>query len=96
MHVSIKKTIAFCLKTEFLKSDKTKFYFLKKILNKFSFISESPRYLIQKGKISDAKKVLKRIHRVDGRLFDETVIDYVLNKENQVFLIENHFSIVNV
>lgn len=61
------------------------YYFIPKNKN-FSFISESPRYLIQKGKISDAKKVLKRIHKIDGRVFEEPIVDLVLNKENQVSL----------
>uniref|UniRef100_A0A914D552 Uncharacterized protein n=1 Tax=Acrobeloides nanus TaxID=290746 RepID=A0A914D552_9BILA len=47
------------------------------------FISESPRYLIQKGRIAAAKAVLKRIHRIDGRPFHDDIVDSVLDKENK-------------
>uniref|UniRef100_A0A914EJQ0 Major facilitator superfamily (MFS) profile domain-containing protein n=1 Tax=Acrobeloides nanus TaxID=290746 RepID=A0A914EJQ0_9BILA len=50
------------------------------------FVSESPRYLIQKGKMKEAKAVLKRIFRIDRREFDDFLVDHVLNKEHQVFM----------
>jgi hypothetical protein len=49
-----------------------------------SLMSESPRFLIQKGRIADAKAVLKRIHRIDKHPFDDSLVDFVLNKENKV------------
>uniref|UniRef100_A0A914EEA4 Uncharacterized protein n=1 Tax=Acrobeloides nanus TaxID=290746 RepID=A0A914EEA4_9BILA len=36
--------------------------------------------------MADAKDILKRIHRLDKRPFDESLVDFVLNKENQIFL----------
>lgn len=60
----------------------------------FSFVSESPRYLIQKGKMKEAKAVLKRIFRIDRREFDDFLVDHVLSKEHQVWYINKSHDFV--
>uniref|UniRef100_A0A914EM50 Major facilitator superfamily (MFS) profile domain-containing protein n=1 Tax=Acrobeloides nanus TaxID=290746 RepID=A0A914EM50_9BILA len=50
------------------------------------FVSESPRFLIQKGRMEEAKIVIKRMYRIDNRKFEDDVIDLVLDKENQAFI----------
>uniref|UniRef100_A0A915NWJ6 Major facilitator superfamily (MFS) profile domain-containing protein n=1 Tax=Meloidogyne floridensis TaxID=298350 RepID=A0A915NWJ6_9BILA len=42
------------------------------------FLSESPRFLIQSRQIGEAKKAIIRMHKIDGRPYDEAVIDSVL------------------
>ncbi|KAL7072972.1 hypothetical protein ACQ4LE_008186 [Meloidogyne hapla] len=42
------------------------------------FLSESPRFLIQSRRIDEAKKAIIRMHKIDGRPYDEAVIDSVL------------------
>uniref|UniRef100_A0A914DGJ1 Major facilitator superfamily (MFS) profile domain-containing protein n=1 Tax=Acrobeloides nanus TaxID=290746 RepID=A0A914DGJ1_9BILA len=49
-------------------------------------ISESPRYLIQKGKIQEAKQVIERMCKIDGRPFDKELLDHVLDKETKAAL----------
>uniref|UniRef100_A0A1I8BY67 MFS domain-containing protein n=1 Tax=Meloidogyne hapla TaxID=6305 RepID=A0A1I8BY67_MELHA len=39
---------------------------------------ESPRFLIQSRRIDEAKKAIIRMHKIDGRPYDEAVIDSVL------------------
>lgn len=52
-------------------------------------MGESPRYLVQSGRLSEAKAVLMRIHRIDRRKCNEDLLDFVLDKENKAYL-EKH------
>uniref|UniRef100_A0A915DKH5 Major facilitator superfamily (MFS) profile domain-containing protein n=1 Tax=Ditylenchus dipsaci TaxID=166011 RepID=A0A915DKH5_9BILA len=49
-------------------------------------LCESPRFLVQSRRLEDAKKAIQRIHRIDGRVCDEALLDHVLSKEEQLFL----------
>lgn len=50
----------------------------------FRVVSESPRWLVQKGRIDDAKKVIERMCKIDRRPFDKETLDYILDKETKV------------
>ena len=53
------------------------------------FMPESAQFLIRKGKTEEAKKVIERICRIDGRECNSTLLSEVLNKEKNVrFLIK--------
>uniref|UniRef100_A0A914BZU5 Uncharacterized protein n=1 Tax=Acrobeloides nanus TaxID=290746 RepID=A0A914BZU5_9BILA len=49
-------------------------------------LSESPRFLIQRGRLDEAKRVIQKMCRIDGRNFDEAGLDRVLAEENQILL----------
>ncbi|KAI1693512.1 sugar transporter domain-containing protein [Ditylenchus destructor] len=51
-----------------------------------TFLCESPRWLLQRGKLGYVKTAIMRIHRIDGRLCDVQLLDYILYKEGQRFL----------
>lgn len=51
-----------------------------------AFLCESPRYLVQSRRLEDAKAAVMRIHRIDGRVCDERLLDHVLYKEEQTFM----------
>ncbi|KAI1712227.1 sugar transporter domain-containing protein [Ditylenchus destructor] len=55
-------------------------------LGLLAFLCESPRYLVQSRRLDDAKAAVKRIHRIDGRVCDDELLDHVLFKEEQTFL----------
>uniref|UniRef100_A0A914H7R5 Uncharacterized protein n=1 Tax=Globodera rostochiensis TaxID=31243 RepID=A0A914H7R5_GLORO len=40
-----------------------------------AFLSESPRFLVQCRRMADAKAAILRMHRIDGRHCDESVLD---------------------
>ncbi|KAE9546069.1 hypothetical protein FO519_010719, partial [Halicephalobus sp. NKZ332] len=45
------------------------------------FMPESAQFLVRKGKTEEAKKVIERICRIDGRECDNTVLSEILDKE---------------
>uniref|UniRef100_A0A915ERL9 Uncharacterized protein n=1 Tax=Ditylenchus dipsaci TaxID=166011 RepID=A0A915ERL9_9BILA len=50
------------------------------------FLCESPRFLVQSRRLEDARNAIQRIHRIDGRVCDEALLEHVLSKEEQLFL----------
>uniref|UniRef100_A0A183CH23 MFS domain-containing protein n=1 Tax=Globodera pallida TaxID=36090 RepID=A0A183CH23_GLOPA len=48
-----------------------------------AFLSESPRFLVQCRRMADAKAAILRMHRIDGRHCDESVLDAVLAREER-------------
>ncbi|KAE9546042.1 hypothetical protein FO519_010746, partial [Halicephalobus sp. NKZ332] len=49
------------------------------------FMPESAQFLVRKGKTEEAKKVIERICRIDGRECDNTVLSEILDKEKNAF-----------
>ncbi|CAJ0939002.1 unnamed protein product, partial [Mesorhabditis belari] len=45
------------------------------------FVSESPRWLLQKGKIEEAKQVMYRVYKVNGKEIDEETMNGVFENE---------------
>ncbi|KAL3074200.1 hypothetical protein niasHS_015030 [Heterodera schachtii] len=50
------------------------------------FLSESPRFLISARKMKEAKEAIIRMHKFDGRPYDEKALDALLEKELQQML----------
>ncbi|KAI3417545.1 hypothetical protein GPALN_013265 [Globodera pallida] len=48
-----------------------------------AFLSESPRFLVQCRRMAEAKAAILRMHRIDGRHCDESVLDAVLEREER-------------
>ncbi|KAE9546918.1 hypothetical protein FO519_009869, partial [Halicephalobus sp. NKZ332] len=49
------------------------------------FMPESAQFLVRKGKTEEAKKVIQRICRIDGRECDTVVLSEILDKEKNAF-----------
>lgn len=50
------------------------------------YLNESPRFLVHNREIEQAKAAIMRIHKIDRRPIDESLLDHVLHKEEELFL----------